>query len=112
DNLTMESKLWVVSVTNGGPPTILFSLNNWNSFPNWSPNGAKIALVGDNAVVFPEPTDIYIINADGSGPISLTAAFTAAAFKNYFMPSWSPSGARLAMLCYPVLNPNNETQVV
>src|SRR6266545_2395160 len=66
-------------------------------FPDWSPNGAKIAfarypffagLAGGDA-------EIYSMSADGSGQTNRTN--TPA---DDLVPSWSPSGASIAFTRY------------
>ncbi len=55
--------------------------------PAWSPDGSKIAFVRRNAV---GEFDLWVMNADGSGPTQLTTAHTDRA------PAWSPDGTRIA----------------
>ena len=54
--------------------------------PSFSPDGSKIAFVSDRHAQF--NSDIYVMNADGSGPVQLTNTLTST------QPSWNvPSGA-------------------
>ena len=60
--------------------------------PAWSPDGRTIAFVRAN---WDEPWQLYVMNADGSGPRSL--------FGNVFSqaePSWSPDGSSIAFETY------------
>ena len=59
--------------------------------PTWSPDGRKIAVVSGRHG--PENSEIYVMNADGSGQRRLTrnAAFDRA-------PAWSPDGRKIAFL--------------
>ena len=54
--------------------------------PSWSPNGSKIAFAK------PErgSSDIYVMNADGSGARAITSGLEADS------PEWSPDGTKLA----------------
>ena len=55
--------------------------------PAWSPDGTRIAFVSNRAGV----SDVYVMNADGSGQGRLT--FESVDAHN---PAWSPDGTRIA----------------
>jgi hypothetical protein len=55
--------------------------------PAWSPDGSKIAFASNRAG---GDYDIYLMNADGSGPQRLTTAPGAD-----LSPAWSPDGSRI-----------------
>jgi Tol biopolymer transport system component len=58
----------------------------FDGFPNWSPDGTKIAFVSDR-----DSGGIFVMNADdGSGQTRLT--------ENGVEPSWSPDGERIAFV--------------
>ena len=52
--------------------------------PAWSPDGAQIAFVRNS--------DLYVMNADGSGVTNLTSAFAIGVLE----PEWSPRGDLIA----------------
>ena len=54
--------------------------------PAWSPDGTRIAFVSGSAAT----RSIHIINADGTGEVSITPS--AASFET---PNWSPDGTRI-----------------
>src|SRR5205807_85718 len=60
-------------------------------FPDFSPDGNKIAFMGS----LPGGTnvDIFVVNADGSGLVQLT---TDPAFDGF--PVWSPDGRKIAFI--------------
>jgi Tol biopolymer transport system component len=58
------------------------------SMPAWSPDGTKIVFEGSASG---GPSDIYVMNADGSNIRQLT---TDPAFDQY--PQWSPDGSTIA----------------
>jgi WD40 repeat protein len=60
-----------------------------HSEPAWSPDGRTIALVHQSAGKHPVQA-IYLMNADGSGPHSVTKGPEDSS------PAWSPDGTRLA----------------
>jgi Tol biopolymer transport system component len=80
-----------------------------DGFPSWSPDGTMIAYASDTAPPSgPDspyytpgcdydlngcPSDIRVINADGSGEARLTNDPTGAT-----MPSWSPDGSKIAFV--------------
>jgi Tol biopolymer transport system component len=60
-----------------------------DSFPVWSPDGARIAFVSRRN----GNQDIYVMNANGRSPTRLT---THAA--DDYQPAWSPDGSRIAFV--------------
>lgn len=76
------------------------------SSPVYSPDGSRIALIRDTPDYkreYGEDTDLYVINADGSGVRRLTR--TPGLIE--LSPSWDPSGERLA---YTRLTPNRSDE--
>jgi hypothetical protein len=54
--------------------------------PEWSPGGAQLA--------FSDSADVYVVNADGSNLVDLTADAAEPGKSDH--PSWSPDGTKLA----------------
>ena len=88
-----SANIWVVDATNGSP-SLLFAAPGYDDHPAWSPDGMKIVLVSDWAA-YDFVYDIYAINADGTDFTALTSNIFDQF--NYLHPSWSPSGAMLAL---------------
>ena len=63
------------------------------SAPRFSPDGRRIAYVVEDPSR--NRTDVVVANADGSGPVTLTASLAG---YTYAPPSWSPDGSRLAFV--------------
>ena len=65
------------------------------SAPRWSPEGTRIAFISVDFTGFNEPTfppsELRIVNADGSGLTTLAEASPFA-----YSPAWSPDGTMLA----------------
>jgi TolB protein len=76
-----DGNIYVVSATSGAEPTRI----GRGRSPAWSPDGTKIALAK------PErgSSDIYVMNADGSGSRAVTSGLDADS------PDWSPNGAKI-----------------
>ena len=60
--------------------------------PVWSPDGKKIAFAGSDNLE-ERKSDIYVMNADGTGKTSLTSSPMGTLALG---PAWSPDGKRLA----------------
>ena len=58
-----------------------------NSSPAWSPDGQRLAFVSSRG----GNNEIYVMNADGSSPVTLTNNSTYIS-----SPAWSPDGKRIA----------------
>jgi hypothetical protein len=69
-------------LTNGEPGTLPGSIE-----PNWSPDGQQIA--------FQRNGDIWVMNADGSGPVQITETGGARTDAD---PAWSPDGTKIVFL--------------
>lgn len=57
-------------------------------WPNWSPDGARIAFLRDEGG---GDNDVYVVNADGTGELRLTNTPTRVEFS----PAWSPQGDKI-----------------
>ena len=64
-----------------------------DSRPTWSPDGTRIAYV---SLHNGRHTDIFLMNADGSDIVQLTAHGDSETSHYYGAPSWSPDGTRIA----------------
>jgi TolB protein len=65
------------------------------SFPAWSPDGSRIAVIGDDhgtGVVH-----VFTVRPDGSGPLSPAAVYESPDRPPFYL-SWSPDGARVSFL--------------
>ncbi|MXY43256.1 MAG: DUF5050 domain-containing protein, partial [Dehalococcoidia bacterium] len=92
---------WNIYVMNadGSDQTRLTEDPAADSWPNWSPDGRRIAFISPRDD--PDPNDdhpiweIYVMNADGSGQTRLT---NDSAWHS--LPRWSPDGRRIAFQSY------------
>lgn len=67
--------VWVMDV-DGGAPTRLTGVETYercNSHPRWSPDGSKIAFLTSRNAREGRGWDVYVMNADGSGAVDVTA---------------------------------------
>ena len=65
------------------------TINLWDVYPSWSPDGKKIAFTSDRAR--DGGKDIYVMNPDGSNVERLTYRPI-----DKFGPVWSPDGTKIA----------------
>lgn len=74
-------------------PTITFSTGGISSFPTFSPDGTKIAFNSDRDSNATDGlnSEIYVMNADGSGVTRLTHAL-----RGDVRPAYSPDGSKIA----------------
>ena len=78
--------LATLRIGNGGSTAPLEHTNERATFPEWSPDGTKLAyLTGE-----PPRRVLVVANADGSEPINFAAVLTGDGF------AWSPDGMRIA----------------
>jgi Tol biopolymer transport system component len=75
----------------GSAATRLTFTTSTNQDPRWSPDEKRIAFSARPAV---GGTEIYVMNADGSGVVQLTA--TGPSYNR--VPSWSKDGSRIAFV--------------
>lgn len=83
---TSSAGLWIVNADGTGIRKLVDSATD-ERFPEWSPDGLRIAYGRDTAT----DADLYIVNADGTGAQRLTSG---KAYEND--PDWSPDGTTIA----------------
>jgi Tol biopolymer transport system component len=81
-------EIWAMK-QNGTKKHQVTHLNARSLFPDYSPDGSRIAFVGIGVAGDPHQ-EIYVINADGSGLQQLTANAGENAY-----PAWSPDGTKI-----------------
>lgn len=80
-------QIYVLEI-NSGRWTKLTSIQGGSLQPAWSPDGRTIAFVARDG----NDTDLWVMNADGSGQTKLTKDGVVAS------PEWSPDGKQIAYL--------------
>jgi Tol biopolymer transport system component len=100
NNTNFTSNIWVMNA-DGSSPVPLTKLTAAGSIiPVWSPDGSKIAFLSPRALdgsdsINTNPTsNVWVMNADGSGQTPLTRLTATSAFS--FAPVWSPDGSKIA----------------
>jgi Tol biopolymer transport system component len=82
-------EIYTMSADGSNQTRLTNTVDQDESNPDWSPDGTKIAFVGETVTGTQTNTRIYTINADGSDQRQLTAGSS---------PSWSPEANRIAFV--------------
>lgn len=101
DPIAAERGIYVANPDGSAPVRLTDGAND--AWPSWSPNGSKILFSSSRydpsiegcepGVDFRCPTDIYVMDADGSGVVRLTDDQAPE-----YQPVWSPGGDRIAFV--------------
>lgn len=87
--------IYVVNADGSGSPVNLTNSSTANdSWPDWSPDGKKIAYASGTGTNFAN-TQIFVMNADGSGQTNISNS----AYADY-APNWSPDSKKIVFFRY------------
>jgi Tol biopolymer transport system component len=101
-NLNSTNNIWVMNADGTGaqPLTRLTASGAGSSEPSWSGDSSKLAFVsaraldGSDAANLNTTTNVWLMNADGTGAHPLTKLTAPGAGSEF--PDWSPDGSKLA----------------
>jgi copper transport protein len=92
-----DTNLWLLRLPDGKPERLTsLKAGEFSSSPAWSPDGKQIAfsyykLPANSKLPVPDGTDLYVVNADGSGPRMVAQHdIRGATLQN---PVWRPDGS-------------------
>ena len=115
-NINVTANVWIIGSdgSNLKPLTRVTAAGADNTAAIFSPDGKKIAFVssraldGSDAANLNGTTNVWVMNADGSGPIALSL-LTKAGSNSVEDPEWSPDGTKLAFASARPLNGSDGT---
>jgi dipeptidyl aminopeptidase/acylaminoacyl peptidase len=81
-------RIFVVNADGGGLGALTPFVDLNVQDPEWSPDGTRF--------VFSDGTDIYLVNADGTGLRKLTGRGTPGELRGGRWPTWAPDGSAIA----------------
>jgi TolB protein len=84
------SAVWIMNADGSGAGIIQDVHTYYSAYPAWSPDGTKILFASPRDGAF---TDIYVMNADGSGVVRLTHSPAGVLNEDF---DWSPDGTKIA----------------
>lgn len=92
---TVAGDLWIMAADGSGRRRLTDSGAGVDYSPSWSPDGRRVAFrTTRGSPSGRDPSNIFVINADGSGERQLTPGRGAAA--GGLFPAWSPDGSWIA----------------
>jgi Tol biopolymer transport system component len=92
---SVAGDLWIVKADGSNRRRLTDSGAGIDYSPTWSPDGKRVAFrTTRGSSSGPDPSNIFVINADGSGERQLTPARGQAA--GGLFPAWSPDGRSIA----------------
>ena len=92
---SVQGDLWIVEADGSNRRRLTDSGAGIDYSPTWSPDGKRVAFrTTRGSPSGPDPSNIFVINADGSGERQLTPARGQAA--GGLFPAWSPDGRSIA----------------
>ena len=89
--------IWRINPDGSGLTHLTPEFDTWNAFPFWSPDGSQLLFLattddGSNSDIL--QADLWLMDADGSNQVNLTANVDEAV-EGY---AWSPVGDRIALV--------------
>jgi hypothetical protein len=97
-----SSNVYVMSADDDGKAAaIVLPFDGWDGHPAWSPDGSAIAFATD-WVMYDVASDIFVATPDGSKRTQLTSGLEEMSPVQYYHPTWTPDGRKLAVVtCAP-----------
>jgi Tol biopolymer transport system component len=77
---------------------------------SWSPDGTKVVFERDD--ITQNNSDLYVINADGSGLTRLTVCIQGTDCGGYFGPVWTPDGRSIVFTRCCIVQPDGPHQTI